>query len=132
MLRLAWDATKVSLAYSENSQWSNRIEFLTGREAICSLLTRKWRREINYRLIKELWTFSNDRVAVRFAYEYHDDAGQRFRTCDSENWQFNNDGLMERRFASITEHPIIESGRLVHRPLDRRPDSHAGLTELGL
>jgi len=131
----AWngrDPAKVALAYTADSQWRNRAEFITGRAEIEAFLTRKWAREIDYRLIKEVWTHAGNRIAVRFAYEYHDDSGQWFRAYGNENWQFDADGLMERRIASINEHPIAEADRKFHWPLGRRPDDHPGLTMLGL
>ena len=130
----AWnsrDAAKVSLGYTVDSHWRNRAEFLTGREAIVAFLTRKWNRELDYRLIKELWTYNGNRIAVRFAYEYHDDSGQWFRAYGNENWEFNEEGLMRKRIASINEHPIAESERKYHWPLGRRPDDHPSLSELG-
>jgi nuclear transport factor 2 (NTF2) superfamily protein len=125
------DPARVALAYTPDSQWRNRAEFPRGRAEIEAFLTRKWTREIDYRLIKELWAFAGNRIAVRFAYEYHDDSGQWFRAYGNENWQFDVDGLMEVRFASINEHPITEVERKFHWPLGRRPDDHPGLTELG-
>ena len=131
----AWnsrDPAQVALAYTADSRWRNRAEFLTGRTAIVEFLTRKWRREFDYRLIKELWTFADERIAVRFAYEYHDDSGQWFRAYGNENWEFDRDGLMRRRIASINEQPIAENERLFRWPLGRRPDGHASLSALGL
>jgi nuclear transport factor 2 (NTF2) superfamily protein len=131
----AWnsrDPARVALAYTPGSQWRNRVEFITGREQIEAFLARKWARELDYRLIKEVWTHAGNRIAVRFAYEYRDDSGQWFRAYGNENWQFDADGLMERRIASINEHPIAEAERKFHWPSGRRPDDHAGLTELGL
>jgi nuclear transport factor 2 (NTF2) superfamily protein len=131
----AWnsrDAEKVSLAYTEDSAWRNRAEFLTGRAEIVAFLRRKWSRELDYRLIKELWAFTGDRIAVRFAYEWRDDSGHWFRSYGNENWEFDNQGLMRRRLASINDLPITESERKFHWPLGRRPDEHAGLSELGL
>jgi nuclear transport factor 2 (NTF2) superfamily protein len=125
------DPAKVSLAYTEDSYWRNRAEFVRGREAIVGFLTRKWTRELDYRLIKELWAFTGNRIAVRFAYEYHDDSGNWFRAYGNENWEFDGDGLMARRLASINEHPIPESERKFHWPLGRRPDDHPGLSDLG-
>jgi len=125
------DPAKVALAYTEDSQWRNRAEFVTGRTAIAALLTRKWARELDYRLIKELWAFTENRIAVRFAYEYHDDGGQWFRAYGNENWEFASDGLMQRRIASINEHPIREDDRKLHWVLGRRPDDHPGLSALG-
>jgi nuclear transport factor 2 (NTF2) superfamily protein len=126
------DPGKVSLAYSVDSVWRNRSEFVTGREAIVQFLTCKWAKELDYRLIKELWAFHENRIAVRFAYEWHDDSGNWFRSYGNENWEFNPDGLMQRRYASINDLPIKESDRKYHWPLGRRPDDHAGLSELGL
>ena len=131
----AWnsrDPARVALAYTPGSQWRNRAEFLTGRAEIEAFLTRKWARELDYRLIKEVWTHAGNRIAVRFAYEYRDDSGHWFRAYGNENWQFDADGLMERRIASINEHPIAEADRKFRWPLSRRPDDHPGLSELGL
>ena len=125
------DPAKVALAYTPDSQWRNRAEFLQGREAIKAFLTRKWARELDYRLIKELWTFAGNRIAVRFAYEFHDDSGTWFRAYGNENWEFDVDGLMRRRIASINEHPIVDADRKFHWPLGRRPDDHPGLSALG-
>jgi len=122
------DPAKVALAYTPDSQWRNRVEFLTGHEAIEAFLRRKWARELDYRLIKELWTFAGNRIAVRFAYEFHDDSGTWFRAYGNENWEFDADGLMRRRIASINEHPIAEADRKFHWPLGRRPDDHPGLS----
>lgn len=126
------DPEKVALAYSENSRWRNRAEFVTGREAIVGLLSRKWARELDYRLIKELWAHDGHRIAVRFAYEWRDDSGHWFRSYGNENWEFDDSGLMHTRHASINDLPIRESDRLYHWPLGRRPDDHPGLTDLGL
>jgi len=126
------DPDRVSLAYTADSVWRNRAEFLTGREAIVQFLQRKWARELDYRLIKELWAFHEARIAVRFAYEWHDDSGNWFRSYGNENWEFDENGLMRRRIASINDLPIRESDRKYHWPLGRRPDDHAGLSELGL
>jgi len=126
------DPQKVSLAYSIDSTWRNRSEFVTGREAIVQFLTRKWTRELDYRLIKELWAFNENRIAVRFAYEWHDDSGNWFRSYGNENWEFNADGLMQKRYASINDLPIRESDRKYHWPLGRRPDEHPGLSQLDL
>jgi len=126
------DAEKVSLAYTENSVWRNRAEFLTGRADIVAFLKRKWARELDYRLIKELWAFTGNHIAVRFAYEWHDDSGHWFRSYGNENWEFDEHGLMRRRIASINDLPIAESERKFHWPLGRRPDDHPGLSELGL
>jgi nuclear transport factor 2 (NTF2) superfamily protein len=130
----AWnsrDPAKVALAYTPDSQWRNRAEFLIGRAAIEAFLTRKWSRELDYRLIKELWTFAGNRIAVRFAYEYHDDSGNWFRAYGNENWEFDADGLMRRRIASINERPIGEQDRKFHWRLGRRPDDHPGLSHFG-
>jgi hypothetical protein len=126
------DPAKVALAYTPDSQWRNRAEFLTGRAEIEAFLTQKWAHELDYRLIKELWTFAGNRIAVRFAYESHDDAGNWFRSYGNENWEFSPDGLMQRRIASINDLPIAEADRKFHWPLGRRPDDHPGLTDLGL
>ena len=126
------DATKVALAYTTDTRWRNRVEFLTGREAVEAFLTRKWNRELDYRLIKELWATAGNRIAVRFAYEWHDDSGSWFRSYGNENWQFNELGLMERRYASINDLPIDESERLFHWPLGPRPADHPSLSDLGL
>ncbi|WP_263356780.1 nuclear transport factor 2 family protein [Acidicapsa ligni] len=126
------DPQRVSMVYTLDSKWRNRAEFVTGREQIVEFLTRKWRKELDYRLIKELWAFDNDRIAVRFAYEWHDDSGNWFRSYGNENWEFNAEGIMHHRYACINDLPIKESERLYHWPLGRRPDDHAGLSELGL
>ena len=131
----AWNThnpEKVSLAYTADSTWRNRAEFLQGREAIVEFLTRKWARELDYRLIKELWAFTENRLAVRFAYEWHDDSGNWYRSYGNENWEFAESGLMRRRIASINDVPIKETERKYRWPLGRRPDDHAGLSELGL
>ena len=131
----AWnsrDPARVALAYTPGSQWRNRAEFLTGRAEIEQFLTRKWARELDYRLIKEVWTHAGNRIAVRFAYEYRDDSGNWFRAYGNENWQFDSEGLMERRIASINEHPIAEADRKFRWPSGRRPDDHPGLSALGL
>jgi len=131
----AWNSRTPSLvapAYTTDSQWRNRAEFLTGRELIEAFLARKWDRELDYRLIKELWTFAGNRIAVRFAYEWRDDSGQWFRSFGNENWQFAPDGRMERRIASINDRPIDEAERLFRWPLGPRPADHPGLTDLGL
>ncbi|SDC76913.1 hypothetical protein SAMN05444678_105184 [Sphingomonas sp. YR710] len=125
------DPARVSLAYTPDSHWRNRTEFLQGREAIVAFLTRKWAREQEYRLIKELWGFRENRMAVRFAYEWHDDGGQWFRSYGNELWEFDENGLMRRRVASINDAPIAEADRAYHWPLGRRPDDHAELSELG-
>ncbi|HEY4174541.1 MAG TPA: nuclear transport factor 2 family protein [Rhodopila sp.] len=124
---------RVSLAYTEDSVWRNRSEFVRGRLAIVAFLTRKWNRELDYRLIKELWAFSGNRIAVRFAYEYRDDSGNWFRSYGNENWEFDEHGLMRMRHASINDLPIKAEDRLFHWPSDApRPADHPGLTELGL
>ena len=131
----AWnsrDPQAVARAYTADSRWRNRVEFPVGREAIEALLQRKWARELDYRLVKELWTFAEDRIAVRFAYEWRDDSGQWFRSYGNENWEFAADGLMARRFASINDAPISAAERKFHWPLGPRPHDHAGLSELGL
>ncbi len=131
----AWnsrDPARVALAYTEDSRWRNRSEFLQGRAAIEAFLTRKWRRELDYRLIKEVWAFADNRIAVRFAYEWHDDSGQWYRSYGNENWEFDEAGLMRRRIASINDLPIAAEERLFHWPLGRRPDDHPGLSALGL
>jgi uncharacterized protein len=131
----AWnsrDPAKVSLAYTPDSRWRNRAEFVTGRDAIVRFLARKWAKELDYRLIKELWTFAGDRIAVRFAYEWHDDSGTWFRSYGNENWEFDETGLMRRRYASINDLPIAEAERKYHWPLGPRPEDHPGLSELGL
>lgn len=124
--------SRVSLAYSVDSRWRNRSEFVHGREQIVEFLTRKWGKELEYRLIKELWAFGDDRIAVRFAYESHDVEGDWFRSYGNENWEFDEQGLMKVRHASINDVPIQEADRLFHWPLGRRPDEHPGLSELGL
>ena len=126
------DPAKVALAYSPDSRWRNRAEFATGRAEIIAFLTRKWARELDYRLIKELWAHDGDRIAVRFAYEWHDDSGTWFRSYGNENWAFGPDGLMHHRYASINDLPIAEAERMYHWPLGRRPDDHPGLSDLGL
>jgi nuclear transport factor 2 (NTF2) superfamily protein len=126
------DPEKVSLAYTPDSQWRNRAEFVNGRADIVKFLQRKWIREMDYRLIKELWTYKDNRIAVRFAYEWHDDAGNWFRSYGNENWEFDGSGLMRLRIASINDLPISEAQRLYHWQLGRRPEGHQGLTELGL
>jgi nuclear transport factor 2 (NTF2) superfamily protein len=131
----AWnsrDAEKVAGAYTVGSVWRNRSEFLSGRTAIVQLLRRKWAKELDYRLIKELWAFRENRIAVRFAYEWHDDSGNWFRSYGNENWEFDENGFMARRLASINDLPIHESDRKYHWPLGRRPDDHPGLSQLGL
>jgi nuclear transport factor 2 (NTF2) superfamily protein len=131
----AWnqrDPRTVALAYSEDSRWRNRAEFIRGRPEIVAFLTRKWARELDYRLIKELWAFHDHRIAVRFAYEWHDDSGQHFRSYGNENWEFDGEGLMRVRIASINDLPITAADRKYHWPLGARPQSHPGLSELGL
>lgn len=131
----AWnsrDPSRVVLAYTENSRWRNRNEFLEGRPAIEAFLRRKWQRELDYRLIKEVWAFRENRIAVRFAYEWHDDGGQWFRSYGNENWEFDPEGLMAVRIASINDLVISEADRKYRWPLGRRPDDHASLSELGL
>jgi nuclear transport factor 2 (NTF2) superfamily protein len=123
---------RVSLAYTAQSRWRNRAEFVTGRDEIAALLTRKWARELDYRLIKEIWAFSANRIAVRFAYEWHDDAGNWFRSYGNENWEFDANGLMAVRHASINDLPIKAAERKFFWPLGRRPDDHPGLGDLGL
>jgi uncharacterized protein len=125
------DPHRVSLAYTEDSCWRNRAEFIDGRAEIVAFLTRKWHKELDYRLIKELWAFTDNRIAVRFAYEWHDDSGHWFRSYGNENWEFDEAGVMQRRFASINDLPINEADRKYHWPLGRRPDDHRGLSELG-
>ena len=131
----AWnsrDPERVSLAYTEDSVWRNRAEFVSGRGEIVDFLKRKWARELDYRLIKEVWTWNENRIAVRFAYEWRDDSGHWFRSYGNENWEFDEAGLMRRRVASINDLPITERERKYHWPLGRRPDDHPGLSELGL
>ena len=131
----AWnsrDPEKVSLAYTPDSVWRNRGEFLVGREAIVAFLTRKWAKELDYRLIKEVWAHQGDRIAVRFAYEWRDDSGNWFRSYGNENWEFDDAGLMARRIASINDRPITEGERKFHWPLGRRPDDHPLLSDLDL
>ncbi|MCY1273102.1 nuclear transport factor 2 family protein [Pseudomonas jinjuensis] len=123
---------KVALAYTVDSRWRNRAEFPQGREQIIAFLTRKWQRELDYRLIKELWAFADNRIAVRFAYEWHDDSGNWYRSYGNENWAFDENGLMFQRHASINDLPIRADQRLYHWPLGRRPDDHPGLSDLGL
>lgn len=126
------DAARVALAYTIDSKWRNRAEFAHGRNEILELLIRKWKRELDYRLIKELWAFTGNRIAVRFAYECHDDSGNWVRSYGNENWEFNDHGLMALRYASINDLPIKEVERLFHWPLGRRPDNHPSLSDLGL
>lgn len=131
----AWntrDPQRVSLAYTSDSLWRNRVEFLQGRPAIVEFLTRKWAKELDYRLIKELWSYDLNRIAVRFAYEWHDDSGSWFRSYGNENWEFDLNGFMQRRIASINDLLIRETDRKFQWPLGRRPDDHPGLSELGL
>lgn len=131
----AWnsrDPARVALAYTEGSRWRNRADFFQGREAIVAFLTRKWSRELDYRLIKEMWAFRDDRIAVRFAYEWHDDSGNWFRSYGNENWEFDERGLMRLRLASINDLPIAASERKFHWPLGRRPDGHPNLSDLWL
>jgi nuclear transport factor 2 (NTF2) superfamily protein len=131
----AWngrDPQRVALAYTSDSVWRNRAEFPRGRAEIEAFLTRKWARELDYRLIKELWAFEGERIAVRFAYEWRDSAGHWFRSYGNENWEFDADGLMKTRFASINDLPIVDSQRKFHWPQGRRPDEHPGLSDLGL
>lgn len=131
----AWNTRepeRVSLAYTVDSVWRNRAEFLTGREAIVEFLTRKWNKELEYRLIKELWAYHDNRIAVRFAYEWHDDSSQWFRSYGNENWEFDEHGYMQRRIASINDLAISGADRKYHWPLGPRPADHPGLSELGL
>jgi len=131
----AWnshDPERVSLAYTVDSRWRNRAEFISGREQIVAFLQRKWQRELDYRLIKELWIAAGNRIAVRFAYEWHDEAGRWFRSYGNENWEFSDAGLMQRRMASINDLPITEPERKFRWPSGRRPDDHPGLSDLGL
>lgn len=131
----AWNTRepeKMALAYTADSRWRNRSEFLNGRQEIIEFLKRKWTKELDYRLIKELWAYEGNRIAVRFAYEFHDDSGNWFRSCGNENWEFDGNGLMRLRFASINDLPIDESDRKYHWALGPRPDSLPGLSDLGL
>jgi len=131
----AWnsrDPQRVALAYTVDSRWRNRVEFINGREQIIEFLTRKWNRELEYRLVKELWAFGDARIAVRFAYEWHDDSGQWYRSYGNENWEFDAQGVMHHRYASINDLPIQSSQRLYYWPQGRRPDDHPGLSALGL
>lgn len=131
----AWnsrDPDRVVQIYTEDTRWRNRAEFPTGKKEVHAFLTRKWRAELDYRLVKELWAFTGHRIAVRFAYEWHDTAGRWFRSHGNENWEFNDEGMMERRFASINDLAIDEAERKFRWPLGRRPDEHPGLSELGL
>lgn len=125
------DPARVAQAYTPDSRWRNRAEFFSGRDHVEAFLRRKWDRELDYRLIKELWAFAGNRIAVRYAYEYHDDSGQWFRAYGNENWEFAEDGLMRARHSSINEHPICEQERKFHWPLGRRPDDHLGLSHFG-
>ena len=130
----AWnsrDAERVSLVYTEDTIWRNRAEFPIGRSQVKEFLERKWAKEIEYRLIKELWAFTDNRIAVRFAYEWHDDSNNWYRSYGNENWEFNDQGLMMKRFASINDLPISEADRKFFWPLGRRPDDHPSLSELG-
>lgn len=131
----AWntrDPERVQGVYTEDTHWRNRAEFVRGRDALNALLRRKWDRELDYRLIKELWAFTGNRIAVRFAYEWHDDSGQWYRSHGNENWAFNDQGLMTHRHASINDQPIATSDRRFFWPLGRRPDDHPSLSDLGL
>ena len=131
----AWnsrDPARVALAYTPDSQWRNRAEFVNGRREIEAFLARKWARELDYRLIKELWICAGDRITVRFAYEWRDDSNTWFRSYGNENWEFDAEGFMRRRIASINDRPIAGTERKFHWPLGRRPDGHPGLSELGL
>jgi len=131
----AWnsrDPAKVALAYTPDSEWRNRVEFIVGRPQIEAFLTRKWSRELDYRLVKELWASEGDRISVRFAYEFHDESGSWLRAYGNENWEFDADGLMRRRIASINECPITEAERKFRWPPGHRPDNHPGLSDLGL
>jgi nuclear transport factor 2 (NTF2) superfamily protein len=131
----AWNSRnpgKVSMAYSKDSVWRNRTESITGRQEIQEFLIRKWSRELDYRLIKEVWAFRLNRIAVRFAYEWHDDSGQWYRSYGNENWEFSENGLMQRRIACINDLPIVESDRKFHWVLGRRPEDHPSLSDLGL
>ena len=126
------DPDRVALAYTVDSRWRNRSEFVNGREEIIAFLIRKWSKELDYRLIKELWAFGGNRIAVRFAYEWHDESGHWYRSYGNENWEFNDDGLMAARYASINDLPITEADREYHWQPGRRPDDHPGLSDLGL
>jgi len=126
------DPDKVALAYSPDSVWRNRAGFINGRAEIAAFLHKKWAKKLDYRQIKEMWAFTGNRIAVRFAYEWHDDSGSWFRAYGNENWEFDENGLMKVRFASINDYPIKESERKYHWPLGRRPDNHPGLSDLGL
>ena len=126
------DPDKVALAYSLDTRWRNRAEFVNNRDEARAFLARKWARELDYRLIKELWAYTENRIAVRYAYEWHDDSRNWFRSYGNENWEFGEDGLMIHRYACINDLPIKEADRKFHWPLGRRPDDHPGLSELGL
>ena len=126
------DAAKGALVYTTDTKWRNRSTFVTNREEAQAFLEAKWIKELDYRLIKELWTYTENRIAVRYAYEWHDDSGNWFRSYGNENWEFAENGLMQRRFASINDLPISEAERKYHWPLGRRPDDHPSLSELGL
>ncbi len=131
----AWnsrDPERVSLVYTQDTYWRNRAEFVHGRQQVQEFLTRKWAKELDYRLIKELWAYSDNHIAVRFAYEWHDDSSQWYRSYGNENWEFNEAGLMQRRFACINDLPVSETDRLFHWPLGTRPEDHPSLTDLGL
>ena len=135
LAEIAWNSRnpeKVAMAYSVDSNWRNRSEFVNGRQEIVAFLMRKWNKELDYRLVKELWAFDENRIAVRFVYEWRDDSGHWFRSHGNENWEFNEQGLMKKRFASINDLPINESERKFLWPLGRRPDDHPGLSDLGL
>ncbi|WCE05429.1 nuclear transport factor 2 family protein [Pseudoxanthomonas sp. JBR18] len=126
------DPHKVAQAYTPDTSWRNRAEFIEGRAQVEAFLSRKWAKELDYRLIKELWAFESHRIAVRYAYEWHDDSGNWFRSYGNENWEFEDSGLMARRYSCINDLPIAEAERKFHWPLGRRPDDHAGLSALGL
>ncbi|MBJ7406534.1 MULTISPECIES: nuclear transport factor 2 family protein [unclassified Bradyrhizobium] len=126
------DPEKVSLAYTPDSRWRNRAEFVNGRGPIVAFLSRKWAKELDYRLVKELFAFTDNRISVRYAYEWHDDSGNWFRSYGNENWEYDSEGLMQRRFSCINDVPIKEADRKFHWPLGRRPDDHPGLSDLGL
>ncbi len=131
----AWnsrDPERVSQVYTEDTVWRNRSEFVSGRDQVKTFLQRKWANELDYRLVKELWAFTGNHLAVRFAYEWHDESGSWYRSYGNENWEFNDEGYMQRRIASINDLPINESDRKFFWPLGRRPDGHADLSELGL
>ncbi|WP_445144078.1 nuclear transport factor 2 family protein [Dyella sp. Tek66A03] len=131
----AWnsrDPARIALVYAPDTHWRNRAEFVDGRDSVQVFLQRKWDHELDYRLIKELWAYAGNRIAVRFVYEWHNDSGQWFRSHGNENWEFNEQGLMTYRHASINDQPIAESERKFHWPLGRRPDDHPGLSDLGL